>query len=75
MHRGGCEQFQAGMMMVVVIPGEGVLAETARVLDGTETVRVVRPVLHGFEVRFRKRVVIGDVRPAVPGTPGRLNAT
>ena len=63
----GCrsQQLQPGMMMLVVIPGEEVLTETAGILDGAETVRVVRPVFHGFEVRFRERVVVGNMRTAM----------
>src|SRR3954451_7145627 len=53
------------MMVLVVVPGEELLAETARILNRAETVRVLRPILHGFEVRFGEGVVVGDVRPAM----------
>ena len=60
-----CQQGQPGMMVLVVVPGEEVLAEAAGILNGTEAVRVTGPVLHGFEVRFRERVVVRNMRPAV----------
>src|SRR3954447_4450411 len=53
------------MMMLVVVPGEELLAETARILNRAEAVRVFGSVFHGFEVRFGKGVVVGDVRPAM----------
>ena len=59
------QQVQAGMVMLVVVPGKEVLAESAGILDGAEAVRVVRPVLHRFEVRFRERVVVANMRTAV----------
>ena len=46
------------MMVCVVVPIEEGAAETARVLDRTETLGKLRPVLHGAELRFRERVVI-----------------
>jgi hypothetical protein len=52
-------------MVLVVVPGEKVLTETARILNGAETIRVIRPVLHGFDVGFGKRVVVGNVGAAV----------
>lgn len=62
---GGSQQVQRGMVMLVVVPGEEVLAETARILDRAKSIRIVRPVLHGFEVRFRERVVVADMGAAV----------
>ena len=47
-----CHQAQAGMVVLVVIPGEEVLAKAARILDRSEAVRVSRAVLQGLEVRF-----------------------
>ena len=51
--------------MLVVVPGEELLAETPCILDGTEAVRVAGPIFHGFEVSFRKRVVVRDMGTAV----------
>ena len=65
MNRGRRQQLQAGVMVLVVIPGEELQAETAGILDGAKAVGVLRAVLHGFEVSFRERIVIGDVRAAV----------
>ena len=49
----------------MVVPVEELLAETAGILDGPETVRIIGTILHGFEVSFRKRIVIGNVRTTV----------
>src|SRR5206468_12693542 len=38
-----------------------VAAEAAHVLERAEALRKVGPVLHGFELRLRERVVVGDV--------------
>lgn len=62
---GGSQQLEAGVMVPLVIPGEELLAETAAILNRTKAVRVFRAILHGFEVGFGERVVIGDVRTAV----------
>ena len=51
--------------MLMVVPGKELLAETARILNGTEAIRIARPVFHGLEVRFRKGVVIGNMGSAV----------
>ncbi len=65
MHSGGRKQVQSGMVVLMVIPGKEVLAKAAGILDRAETVRVSRTIFHGFEVRFRKWVVVGDVRTAM----------
>jgi hypothetical protein len=36
-----------------------ILTEPACILDGAETVRVIRPIVHSLQVGFRERVVIG----------------
>src|SRR3954451_16000659 len=59
------EQLQGGMMVLVVVPGEELLAKNTRILDGAEAVRIIWSILQGLEVGFRERVVIGDMRPAV----------
>ncbi len=53
------------VVVLVVVPGKELLARTPRILDGAEAIRVSGPVLHGLEVRFRKRVFVGNVRAAV----------
>jgi hypothetical protein len=53
------------MMMLVVVPGKEVLAETTGILDGTEAIRVIGPVFHGFEVRFGERIVVRDMGTTV----------
>jgi hypothetical protein len=40
MNGGRSQQLQSRMMVLMVVPGEKVLTETARVLDGAETIRV-----------------------------------
>ena len=58
-----CVQTNPGMMMLVVVPVEERAAEDARVLDRTKPLGKLGPVLHSPELRFRKRVVIGDIGP------------
>jgi len=65
MEHFGCEQADAGVMVLDVVPGEEDLAEGAGVLDGSETIGKLGPVLQGFELAFREGIVIGDVRAAV----------
>ena len=61
MHGGRRQQLQGRVMMPMVVPVEELLAETAGILDGSESVRIVGTILDGFEVSLRKRIVIGDV--------------
>jgi len=51
--------------MLVVVPGDKVLTETTAVLDRTEALGKVWPVLHGPELAFRVRIVIGNMRATV----------
>jgi hypothetical protein len=48
-----------------VVPGKEALAMHTRILDAAEACGEVGAVLHGFEVRFRVRVVVRDVRPTM----------
>src|SRR5580704_16179182 len=48
-------------MVLRVIPAKEEQAERARILDGTETIRELRPVLHGPELGFGEWVIIGDI--------------
>src|SRR5436309_4439544 len=62
---GGCQQTEAGVTMLLVVPEEELLAEGAAVLQRTETVRKFWPVLQGAKLAFGIGVVIGDVGTAV----------
>jgi hypothetical protein len=55
----------AGAPMGVVVPGEEPLAERPGVFDGVKACRKIGLVLQGLEPRFRVRIVIADMRPAV----------
>ena len=65
MHRRRCHVANAGVAVLVVVPGEEDLTERARLLDGVETCRELRSILQCFELRLGVRIVIADVRPAV----------
>ena len=65
MHGRRCHEADSGVAMLVVVPSEEGLAEPARVLNGFEACREVGLVLQRFELRFRVRIVVADVRPAV----------
>jgi hypothetical protein len=60
------EQPDSDVVMLGVVPGEEVAAEAACVLERTESVRKVGPVLQGLELRFGEWVVVRDVWPRVP---------
>ena len=62
---GRSQQIQAGMVMLVVIPGEELLAEPAGIFNRAESIRIIGAVLQSSEVGLGERIVIGDVRPAV----------
>ena len=64
-HDGGREKSQAAVTVLVVVPGEEALAERAPVFERAEAIRELRTVLQGLELRFRERVVVGDVGAAV----------
>ena len=61
MHDLRGQQPETGVMVLGVVPGEELLAEAASVFLGAKSVRELRAVLQGFELAFRKRVVVGDV--------------
>jgi hypothetical protein len=52
-------------MMVVVVPGEELLAKGTRVLDGAEALGELGHVLEGLELALRVRIVVRDVGPAM----------
>src|SRR4029077_6875271 len=62
---GGCQQTEAGMAMLLVVPGEKGLAERTAVLNRAEAIWKIWPVLQGAEVAFLIGVFIGYVRRAV----------
>ncbi len=62
---GGRHQAKTRVMVVVIVPAEEALAESASILDGAKARRELRPILHGAELAFRIWIVIGDVRTAV----------
>ena len=57
-----CQKSDATMMMFVVIPAEKFSRPTARIGQATKTGWIIRAVLHRFETRFRKRIVVGYMR-------------
>ena len=48
-------------MMLVVVPGEKLGAESVRILITTKAIGKLRAVLHGLELALRVRIVIGDI--------------
>ena len=67
-----CEERQAGVMMVVVVPAEKFVAPLARMGDVDEAARIVRLVLRGPEVRLGVGVVVGDARARVASLHAEL---
>ena len=61
----GCYQADGAMMVLLVIPGEKLLTEGAGLLNSAEFSGEARAVFQGFELRFRERVVIADMGPAM----------
>ena len=49
---GGRQHTDAGMSMVVVIPGEESLAESVAVLKAAEAIGELGAILHGAELAF-----------------------
>ena len=62
----GSHPWKAGVVLLVVLPREELLAETAGLGEGAEAIRKAGAVLQRFEVGFRVGVVVGDRRAAVP---------
>ena len=65
MDHGGRHHSDAGVTVVVVVPNEERLAEGAAVLNAAEAIRKLGTILHGVELAFRIRIVVGGVGPAV----------
>ncbi len=55
-------QLEAGVMMLVVVPREELLAETSGLFEGPEAVGEARPIFQCFEVGLRVGVVVRDMR-------------
>ena len=55
----------ARVLMLVVVPGEELMTESACVGQATEARREVGSVLQGLELGLAERVVVGHVRAAV----------
>jgi hypothetical protein len=55
---GGGVQAEAAVAVLVVVPGEEVLAVRSCCLDRVEAAGEARPVLEGLELAFRERVVV-----------------
>ncbi len=51
--------------MFRVIPGKEVLGKAAAILDATKTIWKIRAILQGLELRFRERIVIARIGPAM----------
>src|SRR5450830_1260464 len=65
MDLGRSQISDAGVVVLVVVPGEEPLAEDAPLLDRAEAAGKLRAVLQGLELRLREGVVVGHVGPAV----------
>ena len=59
------QQTDPGMVMFRVISGKELLGKAAAILDATKTVWKIRAILQGLELRFRERIVITRIGPAV----------
>ena len=59
------KKVDAGMPMLVVVPTKEALAKSSCIFNTTKTLRKIRPVFKGLELRFGKRIIITCVRPAV----------
>ena len=65
MDGGGSQHVEAGVVMVVVVPGEELGAVGQGFVIGCESIWEIGLVFEGLELAFRKRVVIGDAWSAV----------
>jgi hypothetical protein len=60
---GRREITNAGMAMLVVVPGKETRAVREGMIDATEALGEIGSVLDGLEVRFRERIVVRDMWP------------
>ena len=65
MDHGGSHHADSRVTMVVVVPGEEGLAKSTAVLNAAKAVGKLGPVLHGSELTFRERIVVGGIGAAV----------
>jgi hypothetical protein len=61
----GREQSYSRVAMFLVVPGEKLLRKSTGVFDSTEALREIRAVLERLELRFRERIVVTGMRPAM----------
>jgi hypothetical protein len=62
---GRRHQPESGVAMLVVVPGKEGMGPGSRIGQTTKTVRVIRAVLHRFELSLGVGIIIGDVRTGV----------
>jgi hypothetical protein len=59
------DQADAGVIMLVVVPGKEATAKTQTIVVAAEAIGKLGSVLHGLELAFRKGIVVGNMRPAM----------
>ena len=64
-HGGRRHVADATMVMALVVPREELLTVGTSIFDTTETLREIRTVFEGFEMRLGEGLVIGNIRPTV----------
>ena len=57
------QQTQAGVVVLVVVPGEERLGPGTRIGQAAEESRKARMIFEGLELGLRIRIVVGDMRP------------
>ena len=60
-----CHHSDAAVIMFVVVPVEKSTTESQRVFVAAKTLREIGTVFHRFELAFRERIVVGDMRSTV----------
>jgi hypothetical protein len=65
MHDGRRQKPQAAVAVLLVVPAEEDLPKGPAILDRSEPLRKLRTILERFELRFGKRIVVGDLRTAM----------
>ena len=61
MNIGGGEKTEGGVVMLVVVPAEEFSRPGAGILLAAKMFRIIRSIFQGFKLRFRKRIVVGNV--------------
>ena len=59
------EKANAGMVVLLVVPGKERLTESTGFFDTAEALGEIGSILEGFELRLREGVVVAGMRPAV----------